>query len=546
MWDFLNDAPQGEQYASFNPTTGLPSTLRQDQRESIWGFFVQDDFKLRPNLTVNLGLRWSYFSPLRSKENNMYVAEPGAGSDYLTDLTVRKGNSWNAQKDNFGPEVGFAWSPKIYHDKLVVRGGYGLNYNQEQIAISANISSNPGLAVSPSFVMSTPTSPNPGIVYAVSSGINNLYGYPANPNAVLNFGSNGLPVGGVGLGVEIFPHDLPTQYAHHYSLDTQLDIGRQWVMNLGYQGSLSRNTFFHSNPNAIPAAEGYALNPQIGGGDNWAVNGSGNYNALLSELKHDFGHQFMADAQFTFARGMDTTSSPYSTVLPPYSEPWYPYDPHLNYGRSDFNVAKAFKLYGVYQPVFFHGSRGWIDKIVGGWSLSPILNIHSGFPWYPVVSVNNGSLYCGTCGYTAVLPGAYLGGAGNSTSNDQFKTGSNYPLVASQGNANAYFSTPNYTAYSGTDYGNALPQAPGVRRNSLTGPGYRDVDVTLAKGFGLPNNRVLGENARLEFRIDAYNVFNNLNFNPTSISNNIANANFGQETAALAARTATLGARFSF
>jgi hypothetical protein len=144
------------------------------------------------------------------------------------------------------------------------------------------------------------------------------------------------------------------------------------------------------------------------------------------------------------------------------------------------------------------------------------------------------------------LPGAYLGGAGNSTSNDQFKTGSNYPLVASQGNANAYFSTPNYTAYSGTDYGNALPQAPGVRRNSLTGPGYRDVDVTLAKGFGLPNNRVLGENARLEFRIDAYNVFNNLNFNPTSISNNIANANFGQETAALAARTATLGARFSF
>jgi Carboxypeptidase regulatory-like domain/TonB dependent receptor len=546
MWDFLNDAPQGEQYTSFNPTNGLPSTVRQDQRTSIWGFFVQDDFKLRPNLTVNLGLRWSYFSPLRSKENNMFVAEPGAGSDFLTGLTVRKGDSWNAQKDNFGPEVGFAWSPKIYHDRLVVRGGYGLNYNQEQIAISANVSSNPGLSVSPSFVMSTPTSPNPGIVYAVSSGINNLYGYPANPNAVLSFGPNGLPVGGVGLGVEIFPHTLPTQFSHHYSLDTQYDIGRQWMMTLGYQGSLSRNTFFHSNPNAIPAAEGYALNPQIGGGDNWGVNGSGNYNALLSELKHDFSHQFMADAQFTFARSMDTSSSPYSTSLPPYSEPYFPYAPNLNYGRSDYNVAKAFKLYGVYQPVIFHGSKGWIDKIVGGWSLSPILNIHSGFPWYPVVSVNNGSLYCGTCGYTALLPGAYLGGAGNSTSNDQFKNGSNYPLVASQGNANAYFSTPNYTAYSGTTYGNALPQVPGVRRNSLTGPGYRDVDVTLAKGFGLPNNRILGENARLEFRIDAYNVFNNLNFNPTSISNNIANPNFGQDTAALAARTATLGARFSF
>jgi hypothetical protein len=80
----------------------------------------------------------------------------------------------------------------------------------------------------------------------------------------------------------------------------------------------------------------------------------------------------------------------------------------------------------------------------------------------------------------------------------------------------------------------------------LTGPGYRDVDVTLAKGFGLPNNRILGENAKFELRWDVYNVFNNLNFNPTSISNNIANANFGQATSALAARTMTLGARFSF
>ena len=70
--------------------------------------------------------------------------------------------------------------------------------------------------------------------------------------------------------------------------------------------------------------------------------------------------------------------------------------------------------------------------------------------------------------------------------------------------------------------------------------------MTLAKAFGLPKMPVLGENARIEFRMDAYNLFNNLNFNPTSISNNIANSNFGQATSALAARTITLGARFSF
>jgi len=105
---------------------------------------------------------------------------------------------------------------------------------------------------------------------------------------------------------------------------------------------------------------------------------------------------------------------------------------------------------------------------------------------------------------------------------------------------------PTYTAYSGTDFGNALPQTPGIGRNSITGPRYRDVDMTLAKAFGLPNMPVLGENARLELRVDAYNVFNNLNFKPDSIANNIADANFGQATRALGARVLTISARFSF
>jgi hypothetical protein len=531
IWDFLNDAPQHEGGA-FNPTTGIPTTLRQDDRTDLWGFFVQDDFKLRRNLTINLGLRWSYFGPLSSKEGNMFVAIPGAGASFLTGLTVQKGNSWNAQKDNFGPQIGFAWSPGRFKDKLVVRGGYGLNYNQEEIAISANIAANPGLVVNPSFTMSTPTSPNPGIIYAVSSGVHDLTGYPANPNTISTFNANGLPASGAQVNVSIFPRDLPTMRTHHYSLDAQYDLGHDFVASLGYQGSLSRNTYFHSNPNAVPAASGFTLNPQIGGGDYWGVNGSGNYNALLAELKHRFSRQFTADAQFAWSKSMDTSSAPYSEQI-------YPYNTSLNYGRSDYNVGKAFKLFGLWQPVLFHGSNSWMEKIAGGWSLSGILNLHSGFPWSPVVNFG-GSLYCGTCGYSQLLPAAYLGGAGSSTSNDQFKTGSNY----SKGGA-AYFSTPTFTAYSGSNFGSSLPQT-GVRRNSLTGPGYRDVDMTLAKAFGLPRIPGLGESAKIEFRMDAYNLFNNLNFNPTSIVNDINATGFGRATSALGARTVTLGARFSF
>ncbi|HYY72865.1 MAG TPA: TonB-dependent receptor [Candidatus Bathyarchaeia archaeon] len=549
LWDFLNDAPKNEG-AGFDPFSGKPTTLRQDDRENIWGFFAQDDFKLRTNLTLNLGLRWSYFAPLYAKQGNLFVAIPGAGPNVLTGLSIRKGgNAWNAQKGNFGPQIGFAWSPNSlpfllheFQNKLVIRGGYGLSYNQEEIAISANIAANPGLVVFPNLDSASPTSINPNILYAVSSDVHSFTGYPANPSTVSSFGSNGLPTSGT-VNVSIFPGNfpgnsngnLPTMLTHHYSLDAQYDLGHNLVASLGYQGSLSRNTYFHENPNAVPAALGYTLNPQIGGGDFWGVLGRGNYNAMLAELKQQFSHHFTADAQFTWAKSMDTSSAPYS-------EQNYPYNPSLSYGRSDYNVGKEFKLYGLWQPIIFHGG-GWslIRALADGWSLSGILTLHSGFPWSPVVSVQGGSLYCGTCGYSQLYPAAYLGGAGNSTSNDAFKTGSNYP-----NGGTAYFSTPTYTAYMGSNFGNSLPQSPGVHRNSLTGPGYRDVDMTLAKGFGLPKAPILGENARVEFRLDAYNLFNNLNFKPDSISNNIANANFGQATAALGARVVTLGARFSF
>lgn len=534
IWDFLNDAPRQEN-GGFSPRTGFPTTIRQDQRENFWGAFLQDDFKLRRNLTLNLGLRYSYFGPLSSKQGNMLVATPGAGAGYLTGLTVRPGRSWNAQKGNFGPQIGFAWSPGRFNDKLVVRGGYGLNYNQEEIAISANISNNPGLVVFPSLVMPTPTSPNPGIVYAVSSNVNSFDGYPANPNTIVQFGSNGLPTTGT-VNVGIFPNNLPTMRVHHYSLDVQYDLGRQFIASLGYQGSLSRNIFFHENPLAVPATLGYPFNPQIGGGDYWGVSGRGNYNAMIAELKHNFSHQFMADTQFTWSKCMDISSGPY------FEQP-YPYDLSLNYGRCDYNVGKSFKLYGVWQPVFFHGSNAWFEKIAGGWTLSGIFTVHSGFPWSPVVSVQGGSLYCGQCGYGTLFPAAYLGGAGSSTSNDAFKTvaNSNFPNGGS-----AYFSTPAYTAFSGASSGTALPQSPGVHRNSLTLPGYKSLDLTVAKAFGLPKAPVLGESARIELRVDAYNLFNNLNFDPNRISNNIGSSNFGTITGALAGRVVALGARFSF
>jgi hypothetical protein len=274
---------------------------------------------------------------------------------------------------------------------------------------------------------------------------------------------------------------------------------------------------------------------------------------LLAGLKHQFSHSYLLDAQYTWSKSMDDGSQPY------YQNP-YPYNPRLAYGRSDYNVGQAFKIYGLWQPVLFHGNS-LLEKVVGGWSISGIFNLHTGFPWTPTYSdVANGSLYYQGSGYGSsskpLRPGVYKGGAGHSGSNDAFKTGagvggaynSNYPLGALQ-----YFSVPTYTPVTGPfPQTFAPPQNPGVARNFLTGPNYRDVDGSLSKAFGIPKLPVLGENARFEVRVDAFNLFNTLNFNPTSINTAISNdgvtsnPSFGQANSALGSRTLDLQARFSF
>jgi len=554
MWDFLNDAPMSES-GTFDPTTGTPTPGRQDNRQDLWGFFTQDDWKVTPNLTLNLGLRYSYFGPLTSKEDNMYSVNLGAGDALLTGLTIQKGGPlWQSQKGNLGPNFGLAWTPGVFHEKMVIRTGYGLNYNQNEIAISANVYGNPGLTVTPNFTMTLPSSPNPGIVYAIPSDVHSLFGYPPNPNTIETFGTNGLPTTSQ-VSVTAFSKNMPTIYTQHYSLDTQYDLGHQFVASIGYQGSVAKHTYFHYDADAVASVEGIPLNPQVNSVNFFGNEGHGNYNAMLAGLKHQMAHQFMMDAEFTWAKSMDTSSAPYE-------EQYYPYDTSLSYGRSDYNIGKSFKVYGMWQPVFFRGNHAWIEKAAGGWSLSGILNLHAGFPWNPVYTSAVGSLYCSTCGYSNLLPAAYLGGAKHDTSNDAYKSGpgvgngvnSNFPLAATSANqAEAYFAPPAVTAgpaFPAT--GGIAPQAPGVGRNSFTGPGYRDVDATVSKNFGLPRIRGLGENAHFVIRADAFNLFNNLNFKPGGASNgggisdNIQAKNFGQAQSALGSRAVTLLARFEF
>src|SRR6202453_2085005 len=191
LWDFMNDAPEAEG-GPFQAATGIPGGYRNDNREDILGVFFQDDWKARPNLTLSAGLRYSYIGPLTDKDNNMGVLEFGSGSSLLTGISIKTGiGAWTAQKFNFGPQLGFNWSPAMYHNKIVIRGGYGLNYNQQQIATANAPDNNPPGTNYISEGSEGPTEINPNLTYAVSSSPTNIFGYPPNPNAIVTFNSAG-------------------------------------------------------------------------------------------------------------------------------------------------------------------------------------------------------------------------------------------------------------------------------------------------------------------------------------------------------------------
>lgn len=548
LWDFANDAPYTES-GQFDSKTGIPFANRQDDRENLWGLFVQDDFKVLSNLTINLGLRWSYFGAFYSKENNLDVLQFGSGSDALTNLNIRVGGGlYTPQKGNFGPVIGFAWQPNKYVSKLVIRGGFGLSYNQNEIAITANGNGNPPNAVQASFTCPYPFTTNPscagtGIVYETASDVHSIFGYAPNSNAIKTFGSNNLPVGGSPIFVTGFPSNPKTIYSEHYSLDAQYQLPFNTVASVGYQGNRTRNLLIQNNWLAIAAANGLTMNPQVNFLDYYENAGNANFNAGIASLTHNFSHTFQASAQYTWAKALDENSGPYS-------EDPYPFNTAVAYGRSDYNVTNAFKLFGLWQPVFFHGNHSWAEKVAGGWSLSGIWNLHSGFPWNPNYGSNN--LYYQGSGYSSLRPAGVAPGAGSSTSNSTFMqaTNPNY-----SGNGTQFFLPPTYVqgaAFPAT----APPPAPGIERNSLNGPRYNNVDLSLSKGFGLPRIRGLGENARFEIRADVYNFFNKININTESIDTNLGgvapdgtvtpNSHFGVANNALGSRTVQLQARFSF
>jgi hypothetical protein len=544
-WNFANGTPIFEAI-EVNPITGAaPIERPQYFRSSNYGVFVQNDWKIRPNLMVNLGLRWEYYAPPTEAKGNLtnFVPTSDPVNGLLEGSEINPSQMWNKTWKHFGPRLGFAWSPTKYESKLVLRGGFGIAYDRFDDNTFNNTRNNPPDVASYGICCGTSNTPFVGGQILFNTGTsNNPLSYPGNSVLATGLGPTGLPIvvpGGAYVPPNIYsnPVNMPVPYVYLYSTQMQYSLPKDWVLTVGYQGSAGH----HLTRIANLAFFYPALNPSVNQIFNFVPDTNTNFNALTSQLEHRFHHGISANVQYTYSKSIDQISAEGPGFV---TNQTYPIDDHTERGPSDYDATHNFRAYAVWDLPIFRTRNDFAGTVLGGWELNGIYQFHSGFPWTPVA--DNLCPVLGASSLCPIRPTSYNGGAGNN-----FETSAFLPPVASNFPAIAAGSDPYFTLQTtGT-----TPDFPGIGRNTFRGPRYQDIDLTVLKNFRLPTIKGLGEGANFQLRMTAYNAFNKLNLAPFSFGSNSTVASFGGPTpnplfglatTGLAGRVLELQARFSF
>jgi carboxypeptidase family protein/TonB-dependent receptor-like protein len=559
LWNFVNGTPVFEAI-NVDPRTGAPTDVHKYYRQHDFGLFVQDDFKVRPNLTLNIGLRYDYFAPLNERFGRQSNLIPGAGPDPLATASLRIGEQlYPADKNNFAPRLGFAWTPSKFISKTVIRGGFGVAYNRIPDTTSAITRVNPPFLFRETLccAMSAqdfaanswgkgPFFPTPaGNLIQVSGGqTNNPLSWPANPAIAATFDpSTGLPLSGT---VEVWgaSQNLRTPYTYLYSLDVQRELPGNFIFDVGYQGSESRKMLRIVGLNRVYSNTG-VLNPAyLLSGD---VNG--NFNALNVSATRRYTRGFQFAGKYQFSRGFDGGSWEGTGQA---RDPYYPASQKWDYGPSDFVVTHNLLFSGLYDLPIFKNRHDFVGKAFGGWSVDGTFQFHTGFPWSPVES-NNCPPTPSAGGLCPALVASYLGGAKNDFSTDTFKSNhGQFPGIVTQASGGVCPDPTKGQTFGPGDIGypyfnGCVVGPPFLHRNAFRGPRYQTIDASFAKSTPVPFFK--SESARLDLRVNLFNLFNKLNLQPfgkNDGSTSLNDPHFGVAQKVLAGRVMEVQARLIF
>ena len=535
LWNFTNDTPIFEAINA-SPQTGAPADAQRYLRSKTYGFYFQDDWKVKPNLTLNLGLRYEYYSPLNDKTGQLtnLVIPPGG---LLVDASVVPVKRlFNSDRNNFGPRFGFAWSPLHSNGNTVVRGGFGVAYNRPDDVLFANARANP-----PNFARfnlccgTAPTdfgSPFDGgsILYALGSN-NSVLSFPVNP--ALAFGidpTNGGVCGDAACtfdqAVEIYGGYPNYRDSYVYLYSTEIEHRLPWglVSTIGYQGSAGHKITRLVNQNFLQAP-----NPAFFAVYFPTSDVNSNYNALNLRLRKQLSHGLLFDAIYRYSKSIDQLSNEGPGAQTNQTDPAHPQTEH---GPSDFDATHNLSFYSLWDLPIFRNQSNFAGKVLGGWQINGILSAHSGFPWTPVTGTQNSVPITGADTINPTRPIGVLADWNHDYSDSTFTTpGGNFP-----NGGPAYFDI-------------SQPGPPGIGRNSQRGPHYFDVDFSVVKKFGLPTMKLFGEGANIELRGNFYNAFNKLNLQSIAFGSDearIENTRFGMSPGGLAGRVIEFHARLNF
>ena len=501
LTDFLTDAPH-----SIN-ANAPGSIFPRYWRQSIFGGYAQDDIRLRPNLTINLGLRYEMSTVPTEKYGKVTILRD------VTSPTLTLGNPMfnNPTLRNFEPRVGFAWDP-FRDGKTSVRGGFGIF---DVLPLLYEYDSGDNWAPFSVAVTSThlPQGSFPTGAFADAFSSAQLRGFHIDPNPERN-------------------------YVMQWNLSVQREIVPSLTATIAYVGSHTLHGLTkiddenYVQPTSTsegggylwtsPVGSGTVINPLTGRMGYTSWNSDGFYDALELNITKRLSHGFQIQGSYTWSKSIDESSASVSsdTYANAITSMLF-FDPHIRRAVSDYNVPQNFVInyiWNIPSPKSWNGAAAFA---AGGWQLGGVWTIQSGLP------------------FTPILGGDPLGENNNDPFDypDRLFTGPGCKTAVNPGNVQNYinlscftFPTAPTAAYYTANCDPALPFPScsnllgTARRNSLIGPGLMDFDFSIFKNNYI---RKISETFNAQFRAEMFNIFNRANFQ-APLANN---ALFDQTTA---------------